>query len=94
MAMIISGDTDLIPPIRHINIVSEKNKRAFVAFPPNRVNDEVRDIARGSLVIGRKNIADSQFPNVVGYSEQRDHFIPGQSDHSELLSFFHQRRYF
>lgn len=61
MAMVISGDTDLLPPIKHINdAVNEK--RAFVAFPPNRVNDEVRNAAKGSIVIGRKSLKESQFP--------------------------------
>lgn len=64
MAMVISGDTDLLPPIRYINN-NGKNKRAFVAFPPNRVNDEVRGAAKGSMVIGRKILADSQFPKSI-----------------------------
>ena len=62
-AMIISGDTDLLPPIRFVN--NSKHKRAFVAFPPNRVNDEVRYAAKGSFIIGRKNLADSQFDDTV-----------------------------
>lgn len=63
MAMIVSGDTDLIPPIKFINNIH--NKRAFVAFPPNRVNDEVRKFANGDWVIGRKNLADCQFPKIL-----------------------------
>jgi uncharacterized LabA/DUF88 family protein len=64
MAMLISGDTDLIPPIRLINSF-DTNKRVFVAFPPGRVNDDVRKHAKGSMVIGRKNLADSQFPDEI-----------------------------
>lgn len=60
VAMLISGDTDLVPPIRHIN-ESGTSKLVFVAFPPGRVNDKIRKYAKGSLVIGRKNLADSQF---------------------------------
>jgi len=60
MAMLISGDTDLVPPIRHIN-ESGLSKRVLVAFPPGRVNDKIRNYAKGSLVIGRKKLADSQF---------------------------------
>ncbi|MEA3287979.1 MAG: hypothetical protein U9Q77_11490 [Candidatus Marinimicrobia bacterium] len=37
-------------------------KRVFVAFPPKRHNNTVAIVAKGSLVIGRKKIADSQFP--------------------------------
>lgn len=63
-AMLISGDTDLIPPVRFINELNT-DKRVMVAFPPMRVNDEVRKAAKGSLVIGRKKLADSQFPDTV-----------------------------
>lgn len=63
MAMVVSGDTDLLPPIKFVN--ASKNKRAFVAFPPGRVNDAVRDAASGSLVIGRKKLADSQFQEEI-----------------------------
>jgi len=64
MAMLISGDTDLIPPIRIVN-EEIKDKRVFVAFPPNRSNDHVRSVASGSMIIGRKNLADSQFEDTV-----------------------------
>lgn len=63
MAMLISGDTDLLPPIKFIN--EETQNRVFVAFPPNRINDEVRKFAKGDIVIGRKNLSKSQFPNEV-----------------------------
>lgn len=59
-AMLISGDTDHIPQIKMIN-ENFKNKRVFVAFPPNRANDEVKIHANGSFVIGRKKLKDSQF---------------------------------
>jgi uncharacterized LabA/DUF88 family protein len=64
MAMIISGDTDLLPPIKFIN--GEPNgKRVFVAFPPNRQNDEVKEYSKGSMIIGRANLAKSQFPSLI-----------------------------
>lgn len=64
MAMLISGDSDLVPPIHAIH---EKfpNKRVFVAFPPNRSNISVKSIAKGSLIIGRKKLKDSQFPDQI-----------------------------
>lgn len=68
MGMVISGDTDLLPPIRLIN-QGDFNKRVFVAFPPNRSNDEVRSSARGSLVIGRKKLSDSQFTDKISQEE-------------------------
>lgn len=64
MAMLISGDSDLLPPIQSIHS-SYKDKRVFVAFPPKRSNDSIAEKAKGSFIIGRKKIADSQFPNEV-----------------------------
>jgi len=71
MAMLISGDSDLVPPIRAIHD-NFKQKRVFVAFPPKRFNNSVALVARGSLTIGRKKIADSQFPNEV---KKRDGYL-------------------
>jgi len=71
VAMLISGDSDLVPPIRAIH-ANFKQKRVFVAFPPKRHNSSVALVAKGSLVIGRKKLADSQFPEEV---TKRDGFI-------------------
>lgn len=60
MAMLISGDSDLVPPMRAVHEIF-KNKRVFVAFPPKRHNQSVALIAKGSLTIGRKKLVDSQF---------------------------------
>jgi uncharacterized LabA/DUF88 family protein len=64
MAMLISGDSDLVPPIRTIH-ESFKNKRVFVAFPPKRHNNSVALVSKGSLIIGRKKLQDSQFTDEV-----------------------------
>lgn len=61
MAMLISGDSDLVPPIKAIHTLFER-KRVFVAFPPRRSNSSVSLIAKGSLTIGRKKLLDSQLP--------------------------------
>ena len=53
MAMLISGDSDLVPPIRAVHEWFSK-KRVFVAFPPKRHNASVALVAKGSLTIGRK----------------------------------------
>jgi uncharacterized LabA/DUF88 family protein len=63
-AMVVSGDTDLVPPIKHIN-ENDGRKRVMAIFPPNRANDEVRKHAKGDLVIGRKTLADSQLPATI-----------------------------
>jgi uncharacterized LabA/DUF88 family protein len=61
MAMLISGDSDLVPPIKEIH-QNFPGKRVFVAFPPKRHNNTVAAVARGYFTIGRKKIADCQFP--------------------------------
>lgn len=66
-AMIISGDTDLIPPMRAIK-KSFPHKRVVVAFPPNRVNKDVKKIADAYFVIGRKNLVSNQFKDEVTLS--------------------------
>lgn len=64
MAMLISGDSDLVPPIRTIHELF-KNKRVFVAFPPKRHNSSVALVAKGSMIIGRKKLVDSLFESEV-----------------------------
>jgi hypothetical protein len=71
MAMLISGDSDLVPPIRAIHEWFSI-KRVLVAFPPKRHNSSVALVAKGSLTIGRKKLADSQFDIEVS---KRDGFI-------------------
>lgn len=64
MAMLVSGDSDLVPPIKVIH-ENFKQKRVFVVFPPKRHNSSVSLVAKGSMTIGRKKLADSQLPNEV-----------------------------
>ncbi len=64
MAMLISGDSDLVPPIRALHRLFP-GKRVFVAFPPKRYNASVALVAKGSLTIGRKKFVDSQFDEDV-----------------------------
>jgi uncharacterized LabA/DUF88 family protein len=77
MAMLISGDSDLVPPIRSIH-ENFKNKRVFVAFPPKRHNNTVALQAKGSMTIGRKKLVDSQFEQEV---TKRDGYILKKPDH-------------
>ena len=61
MAFLISGDSDLIPPINAIH-GNFPNKRVFVSFPPNRHNTSLKNVVKGSMIIGKNNILRSQFP--------------------------------
>jgi len=71
MAMLISGDSDLVPPIKAVHKIF-KNKRVFVAFPPKRHNQSVAIVAKGSLTIGRKKLVDSQFSEEV---QKKDGYV-------------------
>lgn len=63
-ALLITGDSDLVPPIKAIH-THFKNKRVMVGFPPKRDNISVRSVAKGSFTIGRKKLKDSQLPDEV-----------------------------
>lgn len=60
-AILISGDSDLVPPIKAIHN-HFNNKAISVFFPPERHNLTVAGAARGSQIIGKKKIKDHQFP--------------------------------
>ncbi|MCX6206285.1 MAG: NYN domain-containing protein [Bacteroidetes bacterium] len=64
IAMLISGDSDLTPPIKSIHSLFN-NKRVFVAFPPKRHNSSMAIVAKGSMIIGRKKLQDAQFNDEV-----------------------------
>ena len=71
MAMLISGDSDLVPPIRAIHDNFSK-KRVFVLFPPKRHNQSVALVSKGSMTLGKKKIKDHQFPHEIA---KKDGFI-------------------
>lgn len=71
MAMLISGDSDLVPPIKAVHEWFPK-KRVFVAFPPKRHNSSIALVAKGSMTIGRKKLADSQFEPEI---KKRDGYV-------------------
>jgi len=64
MGILISGDSDLTPPIIEIHR-SFSNKRIMIAFPPKRHNSSMANEARGSEIIGRKKLVSSQFDSEV-----------------------------
>ena len=63
-AMLISGDTDLVPPIREVHAIF-KDKRVVIAFPPKRHNKVLAIAAKGSFVIGRKKLVASQLQQEI-----------------------------
>ena len=63
-AIIISGDSDLTPPVR-ATLDRYPEKRVIVASPPSRHSSQLADAATAAFSIGRKKLKDSQLPNEV-----------------------------
>jgi len=64
IAIIVSGDSDLVPPIREIkrHITA---KRIYVAFPPARYSNELRKASHERFRINAEMLENSQFPDQV-----------------------------
>lgn len=63
-ALLVSGDSDLVPPIRSIRRLFPA-KRIVVAFPPKRNSEQLRRAANAFLTIGERVLRHAQFPNEV-----------------------------
>lgn len=63
-ALLVSGDTDLIPPILAIK-TQFPQKRIGVYFPPKRHSIALQKVVDFSGLIGRKKLRDSQLPDNV-----------------------------
>lgn len=74
VAILISGDSDLSGPVKELNRLFP-SKKVVVAFPPQRVSFELKQIAHAYFMIGRSKFDQSQFPDVVtkpdGYKLKR-----------------------
>ncbi len=64
VAMIVSADSDLVPPVRAVRTLFPKNK-TVLAFPPSRRGKALAKAAHASFQIGRANLMASQFPDIV-----------------------------
>jgi len=70
-ALLVSADSDLVPPIKAIrNKYPEKG--IIVAFPPSRYSTDLQKTANASLYINRANLAQSRLPNNI---KKADGFI-------------------
>ena len=63
-AIIISGDSDLTPPVR-ATLDRYPEKRVIIAFPPARHSSQLADAATAAFTIGRKKLKDSQLPDEI-----------------------------
>jgi uncharacterized LabA/DUF88 family protein len=64
VAFIISGDSDLVPPVLAIRELFP-NKEVRIAFPPTHESNELKKASNGSFTIGRQKLESSLFPNMV-----------------------------
>ena len=60
-ALIVSGDSDLVPPIRAVRNCFP-HKRVIVAFPPSRASVDLRNAAHGQFVVSKGQLKKSQLP--------------------------------
>ncbi|MBP9112276.1 MAG: NYN domain-containing protein [Polyangiaceae bacterium] len=63
-ALVISGDSDLSPPIEAI-LRRHPSKRIIVVFPPARSSAQLQKVATEAYPIGEANLRASQLPEVV-----------------------------
>ena len=63
-AFLISGDSDLVPPVRHLH-TAFPTKSLVVIFPPNRVSNELRGIANAAMYLGKGPLKKSQFADEI-----------------------------
>jgi len=69
--LIITADSDLVPPILAVKRLFP-NKRIVVAFPPKRYSAEVGQSAHASFGIGRAKFAQAQMPDTIAKRDGTD----------------------
>jgi len=67
-AILISADSDLVPPIRTIKRIYPQ-KKIVVFFPPKRFSTHIKNFADIQLSIGRGSLVKSQFPDRIRKSD-------------------------
>lgn len=64
IAYVVSGDSDLVPPVE---IVRQLGKTVIVAHPPKRKSDELCKTANNWFSISENALRKHQFPKQVGH---------------------------
>lgn len=67
VALLVSGDSDLTTPIRHVRS-RFPGKRVIVAFPPSRHSAALTRAASGHLTIGEDKLRSGQLPEQITLS--------------------------
>lgn len=63
-AILISGDSDLLAPVKSI-VRTFNSKSIIIAFPPRRVSVDLKNSGAFSYYINRRLLAISQLPNEI-----------------------------
>lgn len=63
-AIIVSGDSDLTTPIKHIH-QRFPAKKLIVAFPPGRRSDQLKRTAHHCFVIGQDKLRNNLMPEII-----------------------------
>ncbi len=64
VALIISADSDLVPPVQAVRRLFPQ-KQVVAAFPPGRFSANMKSAATAQFVIGRGKISQSQLPDQI-----------------------------
>lgn len=64
VALVLSGDSDLVPPVRMVR-QRWPQKRVIALFPPDRKSDALQRVANGKKWISEADLRQSQLPAVV-----------------------------
>jgi uncharacterized LabA/DUF88 family protein len=64
LALLISGDSDLVHPLQTVRKLFPQ-KKIIIAFPPSRFSKHLSYHSNAYVMIGRKKLADSQLPESV-----------------------------
>ncbi|MGJ5814378.1 NYN domain-containing protein [Paludibaculum fermentans] len=63
-AILITADSDLVPPVSAIRRLFP-TKRIIAAFPPNRRSEELAQVVHGHFPLGRQKLASAQLPEQI-----------------------------
>ena len=73
-AILIGGDSDLIPPVETIKRLYP-HKRVIACFPPNRHSKHLRKVCNGQIHLSESDFKNNQLPETVrrkdGYTLER-----------------------
>lgn len=82
VAILISADSDLTGPIKHIKKLFPQ-KQVIVAFPPSRFSYELKIVADATFPIGRKKFVESLFADAVTKTDGHILNRPDRWSHKE-----------